>query len=179
MLSRNVTATIFGPNSRVTRSAAARYPAMSRVPLVTSAPSTVTPNTVCRSSSFATTTSTSRISGFIVACALASDQSFFLKLRSTLTLAPARFAAATAGFVAERGRDAGDVEPRRAVHRGVPGDGARIHLADRRARPIVDDRGGALTRAGLGEVDADAVAAAHDEARVDAFRPQRPHTRLA
>ena len=71
---------------------------MSSVALWTSAPSTVMPSTVCRSSSFATTTSTSRISGFIVACACDSDQSFFLKFRSTLTVAPARFAAVTAAF---------------------------------------------------------------------------------
>ncbi len=125
------------------------------------------------------------MSGRITFCACASVQSFLRKFKSTEILAPAFLAASIDSrvhcgrFLAERRGDARDVKPVGALKHLRPVHRSRLELADRRARAIVNDVGGALTRAGFDEVDADAVAAAQDEIGFNPFGAQRPHGGLA
>ncbi len=155
------------------------------MPVVTSVPSTSRPSTDWMSSSLAMTTSTCAISGRITACACFSVHSFLRKLRSTLTCAPAALAASIASFAhAAAFSPSAGVMPvvwnqSRALQHLGPLDRPRLHLADRRVRAVVDDHAGALARARFGEVDADALAAAIDGARVHAFGAQRADRRLA
>ena len=137
------------------------------------------------SSSLAITTSTLAIIGRITCCAAASVHSFLRKFRSTLIRAPAflrgghRFVGARHRVGAERRGDAGDMEPRRAVEDLRPVDGAGRHLADRGSGAVVDHHRCALAGAALGEVDADAIAAARDRVGAHAFGAQRADRRVA
>ncbi len=115
----------------------------------------------------------------MISCACFSVQSFLRKFRSTLTRTPAARAALSERAVAATpfSPSAGVMPvtwiPLRAGEDRRPVDGVGLHLADRRARAVVDDRRGALAGAGLGVVDADAVAAAHDVVGPHALGAQR------
>src|SRR5262249_38763805 len=76
-------------------------------------------------------------------------------------------------LLAERRRNPRHVKPPCAFHDRIPVDAVRRQLADGRMRAIVDDRRGALARAGLRIVDPDAVAATNDVIGPDAFCPKR------
>src|SRR4051812_8091111 len=82
-------------------------------------------------------------------------------------------------FLAKRGRDAGHVEPRGALHHAIPCNRVGRHLTDRGMGAIVDDGRCALACARLREIDAEAIAAADDEIRPDAFGAQGAQSGLA
>jgi hypothetical protein len=70
------------------------------------------------------------------------------------------------------------VEPRGAVEHLRPVDCVRLHLGDRRPRAIVNDLRRALARAGLGVIDADAIAAAQNVVGSNPFGAQRANRRF-
>src|SRR6185503_20425417 len=74
---------------------------------------------------------------------------------------------------AERRRNARAVKPFRVLQYVCPRDLPGLQRADRRMGAVVNDRRGTLTRAGLGEVDAEALASTQDVIDAHAFGPQR------
>ena len=77
-----------------------------------------------------------------------------------------RFDGRVAERLGQRGRDAGDVEPVCIREDRIPVKIAGLHRGDRRVVTVVDDLGGAHVRAGLREVEAEALVGEPNGARV-------------
>ena len=82
-------------------------------------------------------------------------------------------------FPAKGGRDAGEVEPLRALQDLLPVEVAALRKRDGGARAVIDNLGRTLRRALLDEVESEARSAPDDVRRIHAEVPYRVPRRLA